>query len=64
MSRKRVRAKPDSFHEFEQLAKEIIEGQGKSYYEWLHSKHQEIVLNFNLLNKKEIAELAKDGEGE
>lgn len=64
MTRKRSNAKPNGFQEFEQLAKNIIEGQGDSYFEWLHKKHQDVVLEFNLSNKKEIAELAKEGEGD
>ncbi|MEK4031310.1 hypothetical protein MKZ02_22665 [Pseudobacillus sp. FSL P4-0506] len=53
-------AKPSGFTEFEVLAKEILSGQNISYYEWLHKKHQEVVLNFNLSNKDEIAQLAKE----
>jgi hypothetical protein len=59
---KRGQAKPVGFKEFETLAKEILEGEGVSYFEWLHKKHQEIILNFNLSNQKEIAELAKEEE--
>lgn len=52
--------KPKGFQEFEELAKEILEGEGISYFYWLHEKHQEIILDFTLSNKKEIAELAKE----
>ncbi|GLY11985.1 hypothetical protein Bbad01_32010 [Bacillus badius] len=52
--------KPEGFNEFEALAKEILTGQGISYFDWLHKKHQEVVLNFNLSNKDEIAMLAKE----
>lgn len=58
--KKRTNVKPDGFQEFEQLAKNIMDGQGVSYFEWVHQKHQEVVLNFNLTNKDEIAELAKE----
>lgn len=58
--KKKVHAKPDGFQEFEELAKEILEGQGISYFYLLHEKHQEIILDFTLSNKKEIAELAKE----
>lgn len=60
--RKRSNAKPQGFAEFENLAKEILDGQDVSYFEWLHSKHQDVVLNFNLSNKNEIAELAREVE--
>lgn len=54
--------KPSGFREFEMLAKEILEGEGVSYFEWLHKQHQEIILDFNLSNKKEIANLAREDE--
>lgn len=55
-------AKPSGFREFEMLAKEILEGEDISYFEWLHKQHQEIILDFNLSNKKEIASLAREDE--
>lgn len=54
--------RPPNFRDFETLAKGILEGQGISYFEWLHEKHQGIILDFNKSNKKEIATLAKEGE--
>ncbi len=59
---KRTVTKPQGYKEFETLAKEILEAEGVSYFEWLHEKHQEIILNFNLSNQKEIAELAREEE--
>ncbi|WP_088051867.1 hypothetical protein [Virgibacillus dakarensis] len=62
-SKKRRRpVKPEGFKEFEELAKEIIEADGSSYYEWLHERHQEIILNFNVSNQKQIKDVAKKGE--
>lgn len=58
--KKRVHVKPDGFQEFEKLAKEILEGEGISYFYWLHEKHKELILDFTISNKKEIAELAKE----
>lgn len=52
-------AKPASFKELEALAKEIVEANEGSYYEWLHKQHQEIILNFNVHNQKQITEVAK-----
>lgn len=60
--KKRSNAKPVGFQEFEQLAKDILDGQDKSYFEWLHEKHQEVVLTFNLKKKEEIAILAQEEE--
>ena len=58
-SKKKKPAKPTGFKEFEALAKEIVEANGGSYYEWLHKQHQEIILNFNVHNRKQITEVAK-----
>lgn len=58
-SKRRKRAKPNGFKEFEVLAKEIVEANDGSYYEWLHQQHQEIILDFNINNKKRISEVAK-----
>lgn len=55
-------AKPDSFKEFESLAKQIIQSNGGSYYEWLHEKHQEIILNFSVSNRKQISKIVGEGE--
>lgn len=52
------KVKPDGYQELETLVKEIFEGQGQSYFEWLHGQHQELVLAFNLSNKSKIASLA------
>ncbi|WP_449355672.1 hypothetical protein ACUL41_08035 [Virgibacillus natechei] len=60
--KRRKPIKPDGFKEFEALAKEIIEADGASYYEWLHEKHQGIILNFNVSNQKQITDVAKKGE--
>jgi len=57
--KKKKPAKPASFKEFEALAMEIVEANGGSYYEWLHKRHQEIILNFNVHNQKQITEVAK-----
>lgn len=54
--------KPPGFNELEELAKGILDGQGKSYYEWLHQQHQQIILEFNLSKIDQITELAKVGE--
>lgn len=59
---KRSSTKPAGFQELEELTKDILDGQGKSYFEWLHEKHQEVVLKFNLLKKEEIAILAQEEE--
>lgn len=59
---KRNNTKPAGFQEFEQLAKDILDGQEKSYFRWLHEKHQEVVLTFNLKKKEEIAILAQEEE--
>lgn len=58
--KKRSNVKPEGFQEFEALAKGILEGQDLSYFEWLHKKHQEVVLHFNLSNKDFIAEMARE----
>ncbi|MGJ9459949.1 hypothetical protein [Oceanobacillus sp. CF4.6] len=58
-SKRRQPSKPAGFKKFEALAKEIVEGNGGSYYEWLHKQHQEIILNFNVHNQKQITEVAK-----
>lgn len=58
-STKKKSTKPSSFKEFETLAKEIVEANGCSYYDWLHKQHQEIILNFNVHNQKQITEVAK-----
>nr|WP_249312992.1 hypothetical protein [Lederbergia citrea] len=60
--KKRSNVKPEGFQEFEALAKGILEGQDLSYFEWLHKKHQEVVLHFNLSNKDFIAEMVKKVE--
>ncbi|MTW87036.1 hypothetical protein F3157_15420 [Virgibacillus dakarensis] len=57
--KKKKPVKPASFKEFEALAMEIVEANGGSYYEWLHKQHQEIILNFNVHNQKQITEVAK-----
>src|SRR5699024_7767018 len=56
-SKKKKPAKPTGFKEFETLAKEIVEANDGSYYEWLHKQHQEIILNFNVHNRKQITEV-------
>src|SRR5699024_2951705 len=61
-NRKRRPVKPERFKEFEALAKGIIEADGSSYYEWLHEQHQDIILNFNVSNQKQITNVAKKGE--
>lgn len=58
-SKKKTPVKPTDFKELEALAKEIVEANGGSYYEWLHKQHQEIILNFNVHNRKQITEVAK-----
>ncbi|ASK61370.1 hypothetical protein CFK37_03875 [Virgibacillus phasianinus] len=56
-------SKPEGFKEFESLAKGIIESDGNSYFEWLHEKHQEIILEFNVQYRKQVTEVAnKKGE--
>ncbi|QKY71338.1 hypothetical protein [Lentibacillus sp. CBA3610] len=60
--RRRRPVKPEGFKEFETLAKGIIEADGSSYYEWLHEQHQDIILNFNVSNQKQITNVAKKGE--
>ncbi|TFJ91556.1 hypothetical protein [Lentibacillus salicampi] len=60
--RSRRPVKPEGFKEFETLAKGIIEADGSSYYEWLHERHQDIILNFNVSNQKQITNVAKKGE--
>lgn len=63
VKKRKTPAKPTGFRDFETLAKGILDAEGVSYYEWLHQQHQEIILSFNLSNKKEIANLAgKDDE--
>jgi len=60
---KKSNSKPKGFQEFEALAKNILESEKTSYYEWLHEKHQEIILDFSLSNKNQIADLAtREGE--
>src|SRR5699024_428567 len=61
-NRKRRPVKPEGFKEFEALAKGIIEAEGSSYFEWLHKQHQDIILNFNVSNQKQITNVAKKGE--
>lgn len=63
-ARKRKKpVKPEGFKEFESLAKSIIESDGQSYYEWLHEKHQEIILEANLKHQKQITKaLTSKGE--
>ncbi|WP_010529063.1 hypothetical protein [Lentibacillus jeotgali] len=60
--RSRRPVRPEGFKEFEALAKGIIEADGSSYYEWLHERHQDIILNFNVSNQKQITNVAKKGE--
>jgi len=55
---KKKPTKPTGFKEFETLAKEILEANDGSYYEWLHKQHQDIILNFNVHNQKQITEVA------
>ena len=55
---KKKPAKPAGFKEFETLAKEILEANDGSYYEWLHKQHQDIILNFNVQYQKQITEVA------
>ena len=55
---KKKLTKPVGFKEFETLAKEILEANEGSYYEWLHKQHQDIILNFNVHNQKQITEVA------
>jgi len=57
-SKKKKLIKPTGFKEFETLAKEILEANDGSYYEWLHKQHQDIILNFNVHNHKQITEVA------
>lgn len=57
-SAKKKLSKPVGFKEFEALAKEILEANDGSYYEWLHKQHQDIILNFNVHNQKQITEVA------
>ena len=57
-SKKKKPIKPTGFKEFETLAKEILEANDGSYYEWLHKQHQVIILNFNVHNQKQITEVA------
>ncbi|MEG0258573.1 MAG: hypothetical protein RR595_09460 [Lysinibacillus sp.] len=61
-SKKRTQVKPEGFQDVESLVKNIFEGKGQSYYEWLHQKHQEVVLEFNLSHKERIASLAKGAD--
>lgn len=57
------RQKPNGYSEMESLVKEIFDGHGLSYHEWLHEQHEKFVLEFSLKNKGSIASLAKkDGE--
>lgn len=56
--KKKKLTKPAGFKEFEILAKEILEANEGSYYEWLHKQHQDIILNFNVHNQKQITEVA------
>jgi len=58
-SKKKKPAKPAGFKEFEALAKEIVEASDGSYYEGLHKQHQDIILNFNVHNQKQITDVAK-----
>lgn len=60
--RRKPDKRPDGFQQYEDLVKDIFDGQNKSYLEWLHQKHQEEVLAFNLSNRKEVAALAREGE--
>ena len=50
-SRLKKPIKPTGFKEFEALTKEIVEASDGYYYERLHKQHQEIILNFNVLNR-------------
>src|SRR5690625_7171519 len=59
-SKKKKPAKPTGFKEFETLAKEILEASDGSYYEWLHKQHQDIILNFNVHNQKQITEVRSE----
>jgi len=60
--KKKKPAKPAGFKEFETLAKEILEANDGSYYEWLHKQHQEIILNFNVQYQKQITDVANQSE--
>jgi len=57
-SKKKKPTKPAGFKEFETLAKEILEANDGSYYEWLHKQHQDIILNFNVHHQTQITEVA------
>jgi len=61
-AKKKKPSKPAGFKEFERLAKEILEANDGSYYEWLHKQHQDIILNFNVDNQKRITEVANQSE--
>lgn len=54
--------KPADFAKVEGLAKEIFEGRGLSYFEWLHEQHEIIIRDFNLENMDKIKKLARGGE--
>lgn len=54
--------KPIGYRELEELTKSILEGQNVNYFEWLHQKHQTVVVDFNLSKFDTISELAKVGE--
>ncbi|WP_153061592.1 hypothetical protein [Metasolibacillus fluoroglycofenilyticus] len=62
-SKSAQRQKPNGYAEMESLVKEICDGHGLSYFQWLHEQHQAFVIDFNLKNKGSIASLAKR-EGE
>lgn len=60
--KKATNRRPSGFREFEALAKGILEGEGISYFDWLHEQHQKIILDFNLSKKKEVADLAREDD--
>ncbi|WP_174615258.1 hypothetical protein [Virgibacillus ihumii] len=63
MKRRKKPAKPEGFKEYESLAKSIIEANGRSYYEWLHQRHQEIILEVSVKNQKQVTKaLTNKGE--
>lgn len=58
--KKKTSGKPEEFQETEDLAKEILENNGISYFYWLHERHKEVILDFTLSNKKKITELIRE----
>lgn len=58
VKRKTVRnTKPDGFLDIEKMAKDLLNAKGINYYEWLHERHEKVVLEEVTRKKDRIVDL-------